>query len=216
MIKAIIWDMDGVLIESEDMHPIIESETAKFFGMDFSPEKVNELYLGVDLVTEFNDMIKRSGKSDVSYDRMRDKRDELLEDYLKNGIKAVPFGKEVIDELSSQFKMALVSSGERFWAEDALKRLELFKYFNVVIFAEDVKNHKPSPEAFLKAAEVLNLKPEEIIVVEDSEAGMKGAKDAGMKVIARIADHNKGKDFSNADYKVEDLREISKIAKAMG
>lgn len=211
MVKAIIWDMDGVLIESEDMHPVVESETAKFFGMDFSPEKVSELYLGVDLITEFNDMIKKSGRTDISYDQMRRKRDELLEDYLKNGIKSVPYSKDVVSELSSKYKIGLVSSGERFWAEDALKRLGLFEYFEVIIFAEDVENHKPHPEPFLKAAKILNLNPDEIIVVEDSTAGLKGAKDAGMKVIIRIAEHNKTKDFSSGDYRVKDLKEIPKI-----
>jgi beta-phosphoglucomutase len=215
MIKGVIWDMDGVLIDSEDMHPLIESETAKFFGMNFSPEKVRELYLGVQLETEFNDMIQRSGKTGVTYLRMRKKRDELLRKRLKNGINGIPYTKEVMDSLSSKYKMALVSSGERFWGEDALAKLELLKHFDVVIFGEDVENHKPSPEPFLKAAEVLGIKPPEIIVVEDSESGFRGAKNAGMKLIARKSEHNKMKDFSSADFVIEDLREIPQILESI-
>lgn len=213
MIKAIIWDMDGVLVDSEDMHPIIESETAKYFGMDFSPDKVRELYLGVQLENEFNDMIKRSGRDDVTYSQMRTKRDELLKEHLRKGINSVPYAKEVIDHLSSSFKMGLVSSGERFWGEDALEKLELLKYFDVVIFGEDVDNHKPHPEPFLKATESLQIDPSEIVVVEDSELGFKGAKAAGMKVIARKASHNIDKDFGIADFVVEDLKEIPEILK---
>src|SRR3989338_3809523 len=208
MVKAIIWDMDGVLVDSEDMHPIIESETAKHFGMDFSVQKVRELYLGVQLENEFNDMIKRSKKTDVTYEQMRAKRDELLKEHLKNGINSIPHAKEVMNKLSPNYKMALVSSGERFWGEDALEKLELLKHFDVVIFGEDVENHKPDPEPFLRAAESLGLNPSEIIVVEDSESGFKGAKNAGMKLIARKSEHNKMKDFSLADFIVEDLREI--------
>ncbi len=210
-VKAIIWDMDGVLVESEDMHPILESETAKYFGMDFSPERVRELYLGVQLENEFNDMIKRSGRKDVTYKQMRSKRDELLKEHLKRGIKSVPFAKEVIEQLSPEYRMGLVSSGERFWGEDALEKLRLLNFFDVVIFGEDVDNHKPHPEPFLKAAETLGLDPSEIVVVEDSESGFKGVKEAGMKLIARKSEHNKSKDFSKADFIIEDLREIPPI-----
>jgi HAD superfamily hydrolase (TIGR01509 family) len=211
IIKAIIWDMDGVLIDSENIHPVVESETAKFFGMDFSPEKVRELYLGVQLETEFNDMIKRSGKSGVTYVQMRKVRDEILKKHLKQGIESVPFAKDVISSLSPRYKMALVSSGERFWGEDALDKLGLLTYFDAVIFGEDVENHKPNPEPFLKASESLGVEPSEIIVVEDSESGFKGAKAAGMKLIARRSEHNKEKDFSFADFIIEDLREIPQI-----
>lgn len=215
MVKAIIWDMDGVLVDSENIHPVVESETAKFFGMDFSPEKVRELYLGVQLETEFNDMIKRSGKSNITYEQMRKVRDEILKKHLKQGIESVPFAKEVIGSLSPKFKMALVSSGERFWGEDALDKLKLLEYFSVVIFGEDVQNHKPNPEPFLKASESLGVEPSEIIVVEDSESGFKGAKAAGMKLIARKSEHNKEKDFSFADFVIGDLREIPEILRGL-
>lgn len=215
MIKAVIWDMDGVLVDSENIHPVVESETAKQFGMDFPPEKVRELYLGVQLENEFNDMVSRSGKSGITYEQMRKVRDEILKKHLKQGIESVPFAKEVVNELSPIYKMALVSSGERFWGEDALDKLELLKYFSVVIFGEDVENHKPNPEPFLKAAEFLGLQPSEIIVVEDSESGFKAAKTAGMKLIARRSQHNKEKDFSPADFIVEDLREIPKILRGL-
>lgn len=214
-IKALIWDMDGVLVDSENIHPIVESETAKQFGMDFSPEKVRELYLGVQLENEFNDMISRSGRNDITYEQMRKVRDEILKKHLKQGIESVPFAKEVVSELSPIYKMALVSSGERFWGEDALDKLELLKYFSVVIFGEDVENHKPSPEPFLKAAESLGLQPQEIIVVEDSESGFKAAKAAGMKLIAKRSQHNREKDFSPADFVVEDLREIPEILRGL-
>lgn len=215
MIKAVIWDMDGVLVDSEDIHPVVESETAKFFGMDFIPEKVRELYLGVQLENEFKDMILRSGKSGITYGQMRRVRDEILKKHLKKGIESVPFAKVVMDGLSPLYKMALVSSGERFWGEEALDKLELLKNFSVVIFGEDVENHKPNPEPFLKAAEALGLEPSQIIVVEDSESGFKAAKAAGMKLIARKSIHNQEKDFSLADYIVEDLREIPEILRGL-
>ncbi len=128
MIKAVIFDMDGVLVDTEDIHPVLESETAKYFGMNFSPEKVRELYLGVHLENEFNDMIKRSGRSDVSYEQMRKVRDEFFKEHLKKGINSIPYSKEVMKILSPQYKMALVSSGERFWAEEILEKLGLLKY----------------------------------------------------------------------------------------
>lgn len=210
-IKAVIWDMDGVLVDSEDLHPVVESETARHFGMDFTPEVVRDLYLGVQLETEFNDMIKRSNRDDVNYEQMRIVRDNILTGYLKKGIKSVPHALEVLESLSDSYKLGLVSSGERFWGEDALSKLGLLLHFDVVIFGEDVKNHKPHPEPYLKAAEALGVSPFECLVVEDSESGFTSAKEAGMKVAVRVSDHNKNKDFSGADYKIKDLRQVLQI-----
>lgn len=210
-IKAILWDMDGVLVDSEDIHPVIESQTAKHFGINLSPKRIRELYLGSFLEKEFRDMIKTSGVSGVTASEMIKVRNELLKEYLKKGIKSIPHAKEVVNALASSYKQAVVSSGERFWGENALDKLELFKYFDLVIFGEDVKNHKPHPEPFLKAAEILNLEPEQCLVIEDSENGVKASKEAGMLVIARKANHNKDRNFTNADFVVSDLREIPGI-----
>lgn len=147
----------------------------------------------------------------VTYEQMRKVRDEFLREYLKKGVYAIPFAKEVVEQLSPKYKMALVSSGERFWADKVLDELDLVKYLQVRVFGEDVANHKPDPEPFLKASQELEVRPEECVVIEDSESGFKAAKAAGMTLIARKAEHNKDLDFSLADFIVEDLDEIPKI-----
>ena len=126
-------------------------------------------------------------------------------------MEGIPFVQDVLESLQKDYKLAIASNGERLIWQDYLSRNNLLKYFDIVIFGEDVINPKPNPESFLKVADSLNVNPSEAVVVEDSESGFKAAKEAGMKLVARKAKHNKDKDFSLADYIVEDLREIPKI-----
>lgn len=209
-VNAIIWDMDGVLLDTENLHPIIESQTAKHFGVEISPEEITRRYLGVHLKTEFEDIFKRHGKQ-IPHEEVRKIRDRLLLKNLSKEIKLTPKVMEVLEKLSQEYKLAIVSNAERVIWQEHLKNLGLAKYFQLIILGDDVQNPKPHPEPFLKAAHELGIKPEDIIVIEDSVSGFTGAKAAGMKLIARKADHNKHLDFSQADFVITDLREIPGI-----
>lgn len=202
--------MDGVITDTEFLHATVESKTAKHFGIDISPEEVRQKYSGMLLEKEFEEIFKNGGKN-VSFKEAREVRDRILIEHTKNGIKLIPYAREVLTALSQKYKMALVSSTERFWAEKALKDLKLFDLFEVVIFGEDVKYHKPNPEPYLKAMELLGVSPEESVVIEDSKSGQKAGKDSGAILIARKSEHNKHLDFSQADFVITDLREIPGI-----
>ena len=210
MVKAIIWDMDGVLIDSEYLHSQAESETAKHFGIDISPEEVVKKYSGVHLKEEFKDLFKRLNL-EVTYEEVRKIRDRILLKKIEEGIKNTPFLEEVLETLQKKYKLAIASNGERTIWHDYLNKNNLLKYFEVVIFGEDVLNPKPNPESFLKAAKSLRVDPKEAVVIEDSEIGFKAAKNAGMILIARKAEHNKNKNFAPADFVIDDLREIPKL-----
>lgn len=210
MIKAVIFDMDGVLVDSEYLHAFVESETAKYFGMDISPEEVMKKYSGVLLRTEFEDMATTFHKN-IPFEKIREVRDKILLEQLDKGIKSIPHAKEILEALSKNYQLGLVSSGERFYSEGVLEKLGLLNFLGVMVFGDDVKSHKPHPGPYLQAAKNLGLDPSACLVIEDSESGVKAAKSAGMKVVARVAEHNKNKDLSQADFVVEDLREIPEI-----
>lgn len=210
MIKGIIWDVDGVILDSERLHAETESETAKEFGINITPQEVTRLYSGIHIEEEFADMAKRANK-EIPLKRVVAIIKKILRKKLGGKIPLIPHIKEVLESLRDRYKLAFATSGERYFIESALKQNGLTDFFEVRVYVRDVKVPKPDPEIFLRAASLLKLKPDNIAVIEDSESGFKAAKAAGMLLIARKAEHNKNKDFSLAGYVIKDLREIPQV-----
>jgi len=117
---------------------------------------------------------------------------------------------EVFPRFFFQYKLALASQGHKYNVLAMVEKFDFNKYFDVVLGKQDVNKSKPDPEIFLRAAEKLKVKPEECLVVEDSEKGIIAAKRARMKCIAIPDDWTKKyNDFSRADLIINDLNELS-------
>lgn len=210
MIEAVIWDIDGVVLDTEEIHAKTESETARAFGIEIAPREVGGLYSGVGIETELADMAKRFNIY-MPLDQALEIRRQILERYLQEDIPIVPYAREVLLGLSSQFKQGFVTSSPRYFIERALNKLDLLSLFQARVYSDDVQNKKPDPEPFLKAAGILQVEASRAVAVEDSVSGFKAAKAANMLLITRRASHNQHLDFSLADYVVEDLREIPQL-----
>lgn len=214
MIKAIIWDMDGVLIDSEHIHAQIESEALSKVGINIPPEEITKRYSGTKIEEEFSDAIEKSGKK-VDFDQLMKMRNQLIEKDFVKQVGTIPFAYETLKKLSNKYKQSLATSTEQGYAEAVLKRNKLLDFFNAKMFGTMVEKSKPNPEIFLKAAELLEVKPNESIVIEDSIHGFNAAKSAGMVLIARKGSHNQTIDFSLADFIIEDLREVPNIIESI-
>lgn len=210
MIKAIIWDMDGVLINSEHIHAHIESKSLKHFGINIARSEITRRYSGVKIEDEFADVIKKTGKR-ISVEDILKVRNQYIESEFVEKVKAVAFAKTVLKKLSESYTQALATSTEEKFAKPVLERNGLWLLLNQKVFGNQVSHSKPEPEIFLKAALLLKVTPDATVVIEDSQSGFKAAKAANMILIARKADHNQDIDFSLADYVITDLREIPEI-----
>jgi beta-phosphoglucomutase len=114
----------------------------------------------------------------------------------------------IIEELEANgFKLAVGSSGPRENVELLVNSLNLLEKFSVLITAAEIENGKPAPDVFLSAAEKVNVKPENCIVVEDAPVGIEAARRAEMKSIALTTTHNE-KELLDADLIVKDLSYI--------
>ena len=181
--KGIIFDLDGTLIDSMWIWEQID--------IDFLLER------GHDLPSDLQKNIEGSSFSETAaYFKTRFKLEEDIEtiksiwiematDYYQNKIKL----KKGIQELLERFKkdglkIAVATSNSRILADHVLKSNGIYDYFDAIITSCDVNKGKPEPDVFLKAAELLDLRPEECLVFEDTHAGVLGAKAAGMKVTA--------------------------------
>lgn len=127
--------------------------------------------------------------------------------------RVVAEAADVLAELNGEFRLALCTSCGRSSAERILGSFDLADFFEVMVCDEDVSRSKPDPECYELTVEKLGLEASECLVVEDSEAGLHAAKEAGMQVVIRKAGHNKHGNFTLADHFVSDLNEVAEIAK---
>ncbi len=207
--KSIIFDFDGVIINSE---PLRYETYKKLFMNEFSvrlPEKMNHSLFGKIQKTTITYFLKKNKlKGDV--DELIRKRKDLLKKTFskKENIKLIPGIFQLLKFLKkNNFRMAVASSSNKDYIENILKILDIHDYFNVIISGDMIKKSKPDPEIFIAAANKLNAKKENCLVIEDSINGILAAKKGGMSVIAITSSFSK-EELSLADKVICNLNEI--------
>ncbi len=209
MIKAVIFDMDGVLIDSEPFHNINNAKVFSEYGIEYKKEFAHNFF-GLAL-TEFIENVGSFYGKKLPLEELKLKLPNRIEPFYKKSIPLTKNAKKTLGMLNGKYKLALATSTHRKVADIVLKRLGISGTISASVAGDEIKNGKPNPEIFLKAAKLLGVNSAECIVIEDSPNGMNAVKAAKMLLIAYKADHNNYIDFSLADYVIEDLREIPKI-----
>lgn len=181
-IKAIIFDMDGVLFDTETLY--LKSWIKVFEKYGYTMKK--DIYL--DVMGTGRENVKKVFKEkfgeNIPIEEMYKEKDIELFKEIDENLEIKDGAFELLTHLKdNNYKIALATSGERKRMEKQMKKADFIKYFDALITKEDINKNKPNPDIFLKAAEKINVKPEECIVIEDSFAGIKGAYLAGMKPI---------------------------------
>jgi len=207
MIRAIIFDMDGVIVDSEPAHIEAEKQIMMQHGVKVTTEDLRS-YTGTTAEFEFTDLISKYHLKTTPGKLIREK-DVILFQLLE---KKTPPTKGVItlikDLKQHGFKLGIASSGRGKLVFYFLKKLRIEHLFDAVVCAEDITHSKPHPEIFLKAAERLREEPENCVVIEDSKLGVEAAKRAGMKCIG-FRNPNSGKqDLSKADLTIDDFTKL--------
>ncbi|MEM4348475.1 MAG: HAD family phosphatase [Candidatus Anstonellaceae archaeon] len=182
-IKAVIFDLDGVVVDSEKAHLKSFNQFLSQFGIKISQERWRKYYTGIGSVKIFEDICKRHRlKQDIK--KLVQKRAKIYYGYIKKyGLPAIRGFKEFHSFLEKhKIKMIVASGGHRQHIKASLASIGLARMKFVGL--EDVVHPKPNPEIFLLAAKKLKVIPQECLVIEDSLSGIKAAKAAGMRVIA--------------------------------
>ncbi|MDD4779716.1 MAG: HAD family phosphatase [Tissierellia bacterium] len=195
MIKGIIFDMDGVIVNSEPLYNEYEYKFFKNLGANVTVEYF-EKYVGCSLNHTINGVCKDFNINIMSIEDISNlfsRGTELI--YSNPRLKLC---EGVIDWLEffkiNGYPMILASSTFKYKIEICLDRFNLKHFFNNYIGGDEVNNSKPNPEIFIKACDKLNLKPSECIVIEDSTNGIKAAKSAGCFTIGYL---NKGQNYQD-------------------
>jgi len=210
-IKAIIFDLDGVISDTQSEHFKVDVQILKELGFNFSLKKLKK-YAGVADGFSYRKLLKlKNGKepSKEEITKILDKKYGILLKRFKGKIRPIPGVKELIKKLKKyKFKLAIASSSQKRAINFVLSEFKLKKFFDAIVGQEDVKFTKPNPEVFLKAAKLLNEPPENCLVIEDAPAGIKGAKAAKMKCLA-ITTNFKKSFLKEADKIINSFNDIS-------
>ncbi len=209
--NPVIWDLDGVLLDNEIQHIDAELRTFREFGIPVTRQAAEE-YMGIRLNEYFRAVAVRY-RAGVRVQAMTRAHLDTLRRYYGEIFPLTEHAGRVLEEIGGFTRQALATNRERELALVALERFGLLRRFEAAVYGEDVKRGKPDPEIYLKAAALLEAAPSACTVIEDSVNGMTAAKKAGMRVIIRRGEHNRGVDFAGADHVVEDLREIPRMLK---
>jgi len=207
MLESILFDMDGLLVDTE---PILckavinalENQGIKLTEKEYFSHWTRNGRNIKDFIKEKN--------IDVDIEKYRKDKNGNYFSLIKNSPLLMDGAKDRVTELSQFYELGLVSSSSKDMIKIIIQTTKLQKYFSVIVASEDVKKEKPSPDSFLLAAQLLNIKPENCVVIEDAEKGIIAAKTAGMKAIAIPNLYTKDNDFSKADLVLDNLSQLTK------
>lgn len=181
--KAVLFDMDGTLTDTEKYYQKAWPKTLEHFGYEMSEEKPLILRsLGRPFAVQ---QFKEWYGEDFDYWQVRNYRKQLVEDIFKeDGIPLKPGAKEILKWLrDNNIFVALVTANDKDRAERYTKRVGLFEYFDAIVCADMVEFGKPAPDIYSFACKELKVAPEETLAIEDSPNGCTSAYKAGCNVV---------------------------------
>lgn len=203
-LKAVLFDMDGVIVDTMKLHAQASRKVFGELGLELSASKG-----AVEKANRTFDAFRRSlpHKTDEEIRALESKKYDYLKE-MSIGIGAFPGFADFFLAVKAKYKIALVSNSRRHYIDFIMARINMLGEFPVIVSADDILLGKPAPDCYLRAAQILKVKPHECAVIEDSLAGITSAKNAGMKVVAVETTHERNF-LLDADIVVPSLENIS-------
>jgi HAD superfamily hydrolase (TIGR01509 family) len=208
--KCIIFDMDGVLIDSEPLHFDFESKLFKSLGITVSREQ-HETFVGTSSKTMWT-IISQTHNLPFSLKELIFKGQLEFPVYLENRdpIKLIPGIEKLLVKLKNAgFSIALASSSPQKFISYILDKCNISEYFQIKVSGDDVTNGKPNPEIFLKTAELIGFQPKDCLVIEDSANGVHAAVKAGMKCIGYSNPGSGNQNLQKADLIIKSFSQLT-------
>jgi HAD superfamily hydrolase (TIGR01509 family) len=206
--KFILFDNDGVLVETE-----------KFY-FEANVKALKELNINLDFNTYMEIMARggtawevaqKQGVSKEVIDKKRFQRDIYYQEFLRKENIEIPEVKNILKELSKDYKMAIITTSRRVDFDLIHKNRGIIDFMDFTLCVEEYKRAKPHPDPYLAGLKKFAAKKEETIVVEDSQRGLTSAYNAQIECIVVHNEFTKTHDFSKANYFINNLQELKTI-----
>lgn len=213
MLRAVIFDFNGIIVDDEPIHFKLFQKVFREEGIALTEKVYYERYLGFDDRGAFTAGFRENKQplDDAKLQELIDRKADYYQDMIRNHVSIFPGVRSLVSALTEKLPLAVASGALRNEIETILETAGLLHAFKVIVSAEDVKRGKPEPEIFLKALTELNagegahsIEAANCVVIEDSKEGVRGARHAGMKCLA----------VTNS-YPAELLREANLVVKSL-
>ncbi|MBS4213774.1 MULTISPECIES: HAD family hydrolase [Neobacillus] len=206
--KAIIFDFDGLIVDTETIwFEAYKEVLEKGYGINLTLQQFSKVigtddtelfaYIQENLSTPINSEVIENSVKQIVLEKMKEPAArEGVEEYLKEA-------KEL------GLKIGLATSSSREWVEGFLKKLHIFKYFNVIKTRDDVSKVKPNPELYIQAVKALGIKPSEAVAFEDSLNGLRAAREAGIHCVVVPNQVTSHLEFHGHSHRLSSMEEIN-------
>jgi HAD superfamily hydrolase (TIGR01509 family) len=207
--KAILWDNDGVLVETEHLYFEATRHVMASAGIALTQEQYVEFFL-VQGRGAWH-LAEERGIDADDIERLRDERNALYSDLLASGPRLTADVEHVLDALRGRYVMGVVTSSRKDHFDVIHRSTGLLKYFDFVLAAGDYGQSKPDPEPYVRAVERSGVGREACVAIEDSERGLASAKGAGISCFVIPSALTRGREFAGADRILGSVVEILSV-----
>lgn len=205
---SVIFDMDGVIIKNSEYHRSAWNKFCEKYGISLTEDERKNYLYGTINKTALEYMFKKSLSKEETK-RYSDEKEEIYRALYKPNIKLTDNLKEFLELLKrNHIITAIATSADKTNVDFIMESTEIREYFKEIVDADQIQRGKPDPEIYLKAAERINKKPTECIVIEDSISGVKSGKNANMKVMA-ITNTHSADELREADLIIDNFNELT-------
>jgi HAD superfamily hydrolase (TIGR01509 family) len=183
MIKGVVFDMDGVLIDAREWHYLALNQALNIFGFNIDISDHEKRFNGLPTRVKLDTLTDEKGLPKELHSMINEIKQERTLRIAASSCYPLPNVISAVSSLSLLgLKLGVATNSIRVTTEAMLNYSKLIGYFDAIVTNEDVKHAKPSPDIYLEASRRIGLKPQEVLVIEDNENGIRAALDAGCTV----------------------------------
>ena len=212
MKKYLLFDNDGVLVETEKYYYQANIKALKEFGLELSFDVYMEIMARGGTAWE---VAQKHGFSQNEIDKKRAQRDIYYQEYIQNENIEIDGILEVLQELSKNYKMGIVTTSRRVDFDLVHNEMDIVNYMDFTLCVEEYTRSKPHPDPYLAGMNKFKATKDECIIIEDSQRGLSSAVNAGIECIMVDNEFTKTHDFSKASYNIKTIKELPALLKLL-